>query len=376
MGLFNTHICKNCFKSYEGKPEVCPHCGAPIEYKQKKKKEKPEQPAEEQNLDAEQLAQPIEAKPKKQKRHRLSDKEIMDTIDFDALLAKTNDKDVKSWREKKKQEKERIDVTKDEDGYNVDVKDVSYLPGTYTYSAKKARGEYQKPKIAWWEVYKWADLLLARRKVKKQVNRASHYRPSQFSLGATITLCILFGWMGAHNFYVRNWRKGLFTLFCAVLGSVVALHPFFAPVKISIGGGLLFVSTFIWILDLINLCLHQFPYRLSKWKFIDCLNTDTRAKLGFKYVDKDEYKRLWIVRVFHSIKRSSQERKERRLQKEQENKQADEQTNSQEQTEETKVTNIAEYTAQKEQSAKQPQKNGKNVKKSHKSKNNNKNKKK
>ena len=193
MGLFNTHICKNCFKSYEGKPEVCPHCGAPIEYKQKKKKEKPEQPAEEQNLDAEQLAQPIEAKPKKQKRHRLSDKEIMESIDFDELLAKTNDKDVKSWREKKKQEKERIDVTKDEDGYNVDVKDVSYLPSTYTYSAKKARGEYQKPNIAWWEVYKWADLLLARRKVKKQVNRASHYRPSQFSLGATITLCILFG---------------------------------------------------------------------------------------------------------------------------------------------------------------------------------------
>jgi len=371
MGLFNTHICRNCFQSYQGKPEVCPHCGAEIEYKKKKKEIEQDEIAEEQAEGAAGEVQ-IAPKPKRHKRNRISDQEIMDSIDFDELLAKTNDKDAKTWREKKKKEKERIDVTSGEDGYNVDVRDVSYLPSTYTYSAKKARGEYQKQKIEWWEIYKWADMLLARRKVKKQVNRASHYRPSQFGLGATITLCILFGWMGAHNFYVRNWRKGLFTLFCAVFGAVVALHPVFAPVKISIGGGLLFIAVFIWIWDLINLCINQFPYRLSKWKFIDSLNTDTRAKLGYKYVDKDEYKRAWIVRVCHSIKRSKEERKARREQQAQEEKLQQENP----EIEHANLVDNANVEEQKKHSEKKRNKNSKNAKKVKKTIKINKNKKK
>ena len=59
MGLFNTHICRNCFQSYQGKPEVCPHCGAEIEYKQKKKQQKAstEQLEQENQILAESQAQ-------------------------------------------------------------------------------------------------------------------------------------------------------------------------------------------------------------------------------------------------------------------------------------------------------------------------------
>jgi len=367
MGLFNTHICKNCFNSYTGKPEVCPHCGAEIEYKKKKEIEKQEETtAETVEFVGDQVE--VKQKPKKKKRHHMSDQDIMDTINFEDLLAKTNDRDVKSWREKKKKRERQLEVKVEEDGeLDVDTSDVTYLPQTYNYSQKKARGEYKKEKIKWWEVYKWADVLLARKKIKKQVTRAGYYRPEKFNLGWTITFCILFGWMGAHNFYVRNWRKGLVQLFCGVFGAVVVFEPVFAPVRISIGGGLLFVDVFIWVIDLLNLIINKFQYRLSKWKFIDSLNTDTRAKLGYKYIDKQEYKKLWIVRVINSMKRAAAERKAEKLEKAQNEQKKDEEQKEQpeEVQENNNAINIAEYQNKKQNnSVKKSQKNGKNAKKS------------
>ncbi|MBQ8468351.1 MAG: NINE protein [Clostridia bacterium] len=374
MGLFNTHICKNCFSSYTGKPDVCPHCGAEIEYKHRKKKQSEEEIIQETAGENQSASSELTQVPQKKtkKRHHLSDQDIMDTISFEDLIKKTNDKDVKSWRERKKKREREIDVKVDKDGqFDIDTRDVTYLPQTHTYSAKKARGEYKKEKIKWWEVYKWADVLLARRKIKKQVSRASRHRPEQFSLGWTITLCVLFGWMGAHNFYVRNWRKGLVQLICGVFGAVVVFEPVFAPVRISIGGGLLFVDVMIWMLDLINLIIGQFSYRLSKWKFIDSLNTDTRATLGFKYIDRDEYKKLWIVRVFNSIKRSIVERKEEKLaqrQKEQSKAEKVEEAETQvdENATDSNTINIAEFKEEqknKNNSAKKSQNKSKNAKK-------------
>lgn len=352
-----TRICKNCFQSYKGKPDVCPHCGEPTGFGPKN--------LEENNTEEEQNTQKV--KKAKKRRHHVSSKEIMDSIDFETLLAQTNDKDVNSWKEKQKK-KDKIEATIDSSGeINVDTTKESYLPQTYTYSVKKARGEYTKPDIKWWEIYKWADVWFVRRKIKKQVNRASHYKPTQFSKTWMIILAILFGWMGAHNFYARNYKKGWFVLIAFILGCVAVFHPAFAAVKVSIGGGLLFIDAVMWGLDIINLIINQYSYRLSKWKFIDSLNTDTRAKLGYKYIDKEEYKKLWIVRLCHAIKRKSEENKEKRKLKaeEKQNNQgetensADKQENITENSEKTDNNNVIKMDNTKVKN-KQPSKNVKN----------------
>lgn len=288
--MFNTKICKNCFESYSGKPETCPHCGILLNA------EKPKNNKEDKKV-----------KIKKERKRRITSKEIMDSINFVELNAKANQQKLT------KKQKEKLPEFKVEKSgeYSVDIKDVTYLPSTYTYSAKKARGEYDAPKIKWWEIYKWADLMLAKRKIKKQVKRASHYRPQQISKSKLLTLCIFFGWMGGHNFYARNYRKGIFVLVAGLLGAFVALAPFtfLNYIRTSIGGGLLFVVLFMWGMDLINIICNTYSYRLSKWKFIDCLNTDTRATLGAKYIDKDEYKKPWCVRTINAIKESINQRK-------------------------------------------------------------------
>lgn len=279
-------MCKNCFEMYEGKPDVCPHCGVALKQDQPKK-----------------------GKIKKEKKKRASSKEIMDSLNFVDLLAKSD----KSKKNNKKKNTPEFKVEKNGE-YSVNVKDVTYLPNTYTYSAKKARGEYDAPKIQWWEIYKWADILMARRKIKKQVRSASYYKPEQFSKTKLILLSLFLGWTGAHNFYARNYRKGAFMLFCTILGSFVALAPygFLDYIRVSIGGGLLFVMLIMWMLDIINIITGTFSFRLSRWKFIDCLNTDCRATLGKKYIDRDEYKKPWYIKLAHSIAEKHNENKAKR----------------------------------------------------------------
>ena len=65
------------------------------------------------------------------------------------------------------------DVKKDENGeLEIDTTDVTYFEGAkQPYGAKSARGERDDEKIQWWEIYKWADLYLARRKINKEVKK-------------------------------------------------------------------------------------------------------------------------------------------------------------------------------------------------------------
>lgn len=284
-------MCKNCFEMYEGKSEVCPHCGAQINAKKSAKESKQK-----------------ENKPQKTKSRRLSSQEIMDSLDFVEL----NKKAQKPNNFSKKDKSPQFSVEKNGE-YSVNVKDVTYLPNTYTYSAKKARGELDTPKIKWWEVYKWADILLARRKIKKQVKNASYYRPEQFSRTKLILLSLFLGWSGAHNFYARNYRKATFMLVSVILGVFVTLAPFnfLNYIRVSIGGGLLFVVLLMWVLDFINILLGTFSFRLSKWKFIDCLNTDCRATLGTKYIDKDQYKKPWIVRLVNKMSAKTKDKQQK-----------------------------------------------------------------
>lgn len=298
------HICKNCFNSYNGRPDVCPHCGEVLN----KKKQKAETQSTKETKE--------ESKPKRKLFKHVSSAEIMESINFEDLAKKTTDSSVNSWKERKKKDRRPEYQVKDGE-LDINTSDVTYLPQTYTYSAKKARGEYNKPKIKWWEIYKWADLMLARRKIKKQVKKASYYKPQQISGAKMITLCILFGWCGLHNFYARNYRKAWFTLISCILGLTVIFtdNVFFNAIKISIGGGLMFIVVYLWIADFIDLCFGKYKYRLSRYKFIDSLNLDTRATLGTKYIDKEEYKKLWTVRQFNKIKASIRNAKQNKKEK-------------------------------------------------------------
>ena len=206
---------------------------------------------------------------------------------------KTQPKRHKHKKKKQPRPEDLPQYTVDAEGnFDIDTKDVSFLEGVekQTYSVKKARGDAPViEKIKWWEIYKWADRILARRKVMKEVNKASRKIPYGINKVNMMILCLLFGWMGAHNFYAKNLKKGFTVLiFDVIVGVVAAVPALYKIMGIFVGGGLAFCVTMMWILDIIDLILNRYKYRISKEEFISNLNIKTRAKLGKKYISLDK----------------------------------------------------------------------------------------
>lgn len=186
---------------------------------------------------------------------------------------------------KKKQEIPKFSVDK-EGKYDIETNDVTFFDGQEEYSVRKARGDIKQEKFKWWEIYKWADLLLARRKIKKEVNKAARVRPEFVNKATMLILCALFGWMGAHNFYARNNTKGFVILgMWVVMILVVSIDALYKFMGVFVGGGFGFVVLFMWFFDFIAICFNRYRYRITKMQFIKKLNTETRAKLGKKYID-------------------------------------------------------------------------------------------
>lgn len=207
-----------------------------------------------------------------------------------------SEKENKPKRHKHKKKIKKSDLpefTIDQDGsYNINTKDVTYLEDLEkpTPSIKKARGDMPKQeKLKWWEIYKWADRMLAKRKISKEVKKASRKIPTGISRGVMITLCLLFGWMGAHNFYAKNTKKGWFVLTSgAIVVLVISVPVLYEIMGIFVGGGLGFVVSAMWFLDIIGVITNRYKYRISKEEFISNLNVETRLKLGPKYVNLDK----------------------------------------------------------------------------------------
>lgn len=190
-----------------------------------------------------------------------------------------------------------------------------------SYSIKKSRGDYIPPKVKWWEVYKIADRHFARSKIKKEVNKAAKIKPNYVKKSTLLLLAIFLGWMGAHNFYAKNKRKGWLSVTLLVIWvGVVALSTsveFFALISTSIGGGAGFLCLFIWISDIINIISNQFKYKFQRDRFIAGLNVETRAKLGKKYIDMDLYRKplLYRFKVWcGEVKKNSAARKREKRQ--------------------------------------------------------------
>lgn len=199
---------------------------------------------------------------------------------------------VRKRRKHKRKQQEVPDVKKDENGeLEIDTTDVTYFEGAkQPYGAKSARGERDDEKIQWWEIYKWADLYLARRKINKEVNKAARIEPTYIKHGVLLCLAILFGWMGAHNFYAKNRGKGWFVLSSLIIALIVVSVPAFKGViDVSIGGGLGFVILIMWLSDIISIIMRRYKFRESKLKFIAKLNLETRKKLGKKYININEW---------------------------------------------------------------------------------------
>ena len=190
----------------------------------------------------------------------------------------------------KKEDKPKYTVDKD-GSYNIDTSDVTYLEGVEkpTSSVKQARGDISQEKVEWWDIYKWADRMLAKRKIMKEVNKAARKTPEGISRGAMIAWCVFFGWLGIHNFCGKNYKKGwTVVIFDAIILPVILVPALYAFCGISVGGGLAFIVLAMWLLDLFGIITNRYRYRISKEEFISNLNVNTRAKLVKKYIDLDK----------------------------------------------------------------------------------------
>lgn len=306
--------CPRCASEINVNDKVCPRCGIPVDKMNFEDEIEQDEPkvvySSAEKREKKRLKK--EAKKAEKKAKRLA-REKSDT-DFSKFATNANkeedDEPIKRFGRKKKKNNLVFDI--DENGeFNIDTTDVEIV-GEETgklieerfkqsYSVKKARGDYRPERIKWWEIYKIADRAFARRKIKKEVSKAAKVKPDFVSKAKLLSLAIFFGWFGAHNFYVKNKKKGWTSLIslavCLTIFLLAPTVPFFAGIKLSIGGCSGFIIFYIWWGDIINIMFNTFKYRIQKEEFIEHMNVETRAKLGEKYIDMDLYRSPWWNRL-------------------------------------------------------------------------------
>ena len=336
--------CPRCASEINEKDEVCPRCGLPVSKMGEAEDALAEEMIKESKSENLNRAQKKEKKrlaklAKKEAKRKRKEEAKMSTTDFSqyASNAKSESAEtLKSGKRKKKEDKFQFSV--DENGeFNIDTKDVEIIGEDVSkiyeerrrkqeYSIKKAGGDYRPPKIKWWEIYKLADRAFARRKIKKDVSKAAKVRPESVSKIKLLLLAIFFGWCGAHNFYAKNKKKGFVSLsFLAISIASMFLRgtAFIGAIEVWAIGFTGFVVISIWIIDIINIIFNKFEYRIQKDKFISCMNIETRAKLGEKYIDLELLRKPWWIRFkvwcdkkkrnYHEWK---QERRQRMIERE------------------------------------------------------------
>ena len=314
--------CPRCAAEITSKMKKCEKCGLPldsVDFSDELEKQELEMQSKKAEKKAEKRAKKLARKQElKEKRER----ESVSTTDFSKFATNVEHEEEpeefevkkglfgsKKKRKKNKQEKPNFEI--DENGeFFINTSDVEIVGAetgklieeqhAKSYSVKKARGDYREPKIKWWEIYKLADRAFARRKIKKEVNKASKIKPEFVKKSSLLTRAIFLGWCGSHNFYAKNTKKGWTSVISLILWMGIAFFaqyiPFLSKIQISIGGCAGFIVLFIWFGDVFSIAFNSFKYRLQKEKFIFSLNIETRAKLGEKYIDYELYKKPWWFR--------------------------------------------------------------------------------
>ena len=328
--------CPRCASEITKNDKVCPRCKLPVDkMKFNESLYEDDEKSGEIIKTKKQLKKEAKLKKKEEKLQRKREEAAKKT-DFSkyAVNAKKDDNYLDQPKSKKLTPKFEIDENGE---FNIDTTDVELvgeargkiLEEHYqkNYSVKKARGDYREPKIKWWELYKLADRSFARRKIKKEVNKASKIKPENISKSKLLLLAIFLGFTGAHSYYAKNYKKGTVSIITLLLwvGIVylASFVPFFASIQVSIGGGAGFVNLIMWASDIINIAFGSYRYRTQKEAFIFSMNIKTRAKLGEKWIDEDLYRkpfyvklRLWWKKKKRNYEEWRHDRRQRLIEKE------------------------------------------------------------
>ena len=180
-------------------------------------------------------------------------------------------------------------------GVHINVDQYTYfgkIKSKYNPSGKfveKKDGKYEIEKLQWWEIYKWADRQLAKNKIKKAVKKEAIKKPERVSFGVLFSLCLFSGFIGVHNFYAGNIKRGLVSaicfslamLFVAFLNPIPFFAKYFQGLLCALPG---LIAIFIWITDFISIIFRKFKYNSSRMAYIKTLDLETRARLGKKYI--------------------------------------------------------------------------------------------
>lgn len=292
--------CPKCFNFVSTKLEECPICHAPL----KKNAQKQSVKKVDTNENTESKISPNLEKLARD----AAEQEVFDAVNIEAeSKAKSQEsKDIYhqkngrvKWVPKYKREgwvsKTQKVLNPRITGVHIDVTDVSYFErkkNKYTPSNKLVTdigGRYELEKLEWWEIYKWADRRLARNKINKYVKKESVKRPAGVSYWILFFLSLFTGYLGLHNFYAGNYKKGIvsaasFTLafgFVIFLDGIAFFHTYMQGLLCAVPG---LISLFIWVSDFLQICFKKFRFKKSKLDYIKTLDIETRARLGKKYI--------------------------------------------------------------------------------------------
>lgn len=163
-----------------------------------------------------------------------------------------------------------------------------YIPNEKKFVYKED-GEYKIQKLEWWEIYKWADRQLAKGKIKKAVKKESIKKPERVSFWVLFSLCLFSGFVGVHNFYAGNIKRGIVQASCFALafGFVIFLdgiaffNQYMQGLMCALPG---LIAVVMWISDFIAIIFKKFKYEESRINYIKTLDLETRARLGKKYI--------------------------------------------------------------------------------------------
>lgn len=181
-------------------------------------------------------------------------------------------------------------------GVHIDVESSSYFAKSrnkYKPSTERIviqnNGKYELEKLKWWEIYKWADRQLAKNKIKKAVRKESLKRPERVSFWTLLCLCLFSGFLGVHNFYAGNFKKGLVSaisfslamIYVVFLDGIAFFNVYMQGLLCALPG---LICLLIWFADAISIIFKRFKFATSKLAYIKTLDLETRARLGKKYI--------------------------------------------------------------------------------------------
>ncbi len=281
-------ICRNCFNSVDRTLSICPYCNKPVSGKPAKVK------PDEVNKVKTRTAEDIENIKQKTAQAQVDavDENIKEESSYFQRPKWVPKKKRENFEEEQKQKNGTHIRVK---GRHIDVSKSSFLQGKVgnrnNYKPKTAGEEidYRQGKLEWWEIYRFADRWLVRRAINKHVKKASVVRPEKVSYWGLLLLSIFTGFVGGHNFYAKNYRRGIVSLslfsFSLSMVALMDVFPFLLNFQYSLCALPGLVCLMMWVWDILLVLFRKYKFRESKLNFIYSLDVETRARLHNKYIE-------------------------------------------------------------------------------------------